>query len=176
MLRHSWLRPHPRIPDTRTLGWRRRRVSDVVPDDDKPMKNIPLLLILLVAIPGCADSPDGDIVIPDLSEYTDPRIVSIDPPLQEIDQDLVGSRDNNVVLLHREGFQTITITFSSPPLNVRMDWILWSRRPKDYIVDSTKVIVTVYCTINEQGNYITLPIEWGEDSSETIPLYCPFGD
>ncbi|MDE0503547.1 MAG: hypothetical protein OXI86_05660, partial [Candidatus Poribacteria bacterium] len=73
-----------------------------------------ILVVLLFAALGCADREEEFL----------PHVVSIDRSFREIDPALLESnwsreeRDNNVIVLNRGGFQTITVTFSSPPSNL----------------------------------------------------------
>lgn len=135
------------------------------------MKSILPLLILLAAMPGCAERDDV---------YVTPRIVSIDPPVRKLPDDLVqspwGPRPNHVVQVNQGGFETITVTFSSPPRNLRVDFHGYAFSPQEYIVEGTKLIVTVHCTIYFQGRRNTLYIKWDNDGKKIYDLYCPYAD
>ena len=92
------------------------------------MKNIMLLLTLLVTLLGCAERYDGDVNFLDCPDTDDadngdpPRIVNTDPPRERIAPDLLlnDAYPPSVIKLDPEEFQTITVTFSSPPRNLRV--------------------------------------------------------
>ena len=135
-----------------------------------------LLVVFLFAALACADR-DEELL---------PHIVSIDRRLEEIDPELLWERqkkDNNVIVLNRDGFQTITVTFSSPPENVEVE--LQGRYgsaldAQDYILRGAELKITLYCTLYFQGTHNTLNIEWtgANDlrSSVFFPVWCPLED
>lgn len=137
------------------------------------MKPIPPLLALLFLVFGCAEEYVADRLDP-------PYIVKINPPLQEIDPELLetpwGTHDNNVIVLNREGFQTVTVTFSSRPQNLSVNLERGPTHPQAYIVQGTKVVITLYCTVYVQGRYSDVKINWDDNGSASFGLYCPFGD
>lgn len=137
------------------------------------------LVALLFAVLGCTDREEELL----------PHIVSIDRNFRQIDPALLGNywsreaKDNNVIVLDRGGFQTITVTFSSPPSNLEMK--LHDRSgsvldAQDYILHGAALKIKLYCTLYIQGTYNTLTIDWsggdGINSTVSIPVWCPFED
>ena len=130
------------------------------------MKPIPMLLALLFVVFGCAEEYEADRLDP-------PYIVKIDPELLATPW---GTHDNNVVVLNRDGIQTVTVAFSSPPQNLSVNLERGPTHPQEYIVQGTKVVITLYCTIYVQGRYSEVKINWNDNGSASFGLYCPFGD
>lgn len=137
------------------------------------------LVALLFAALGCTGREEALL----------PHIVNIDRNFQEIDPALLSNywsreeRDNNVIVLDRGGFQTITVTFSSPPNNLEMK--LHDRNgsvldAQDYILHGAALKIKLYCSFYIQGTYNTLTIRWsggeGLNSSVSFPVWCPFED
>lgn len=138
-----------------------------------------ILVALLFAALGCTGREEALL----------PHIVSIDRNFREIDPALLENywsreeRDNNVIVLNRGGFQTITVTFTSPPNNLEMK--LHDRNgsvldAQDYILHGAALKIKLYCSFYIQGTYTTLTIRWsggeGLNSTVSFPVWCPFED
>ncbi len=136
-----------------------------------------ILFVLLFAALGCADREEELL----------PQIVSIDRSFEEIDPGLLhGTRqekDNNVIVLSRGGFQTISVTFSSPPDDVEVALHEDNRSPleaQDYILRGAVLTIKLYCTIYVQGTHNELNIRWtgpeGLNSRVSFAVWCPYED
>ena len=131
------------------------------------MKHILLLLVFLFAAAGCGREYHG-------REY--PHIVSIDPPQEEIDPDLMAEPfPPRVIKLNREELQTVTVTFSSRPQN-----LVVSHRVEDYVLQDTTLTIDLYCYIKPQIGYARdkihgvehLYLGW-DGGAAHLHIWCP---
>ena len=142
------------------------------------MKHILLLLALLFTLLGCGERYDHDITILDCPEGYGgdyPRIVKVDSPTEEIGPGLLFDEDlhRHVIVLNGDGFQTVTVTFSSPPQNLSVN--IGPTRALDYTLRGTLLTMTVYYTIGQQGNDGRLYIRW-DGGGAFLAYWCPYED
>ena len=127
------------------------------------------LIGAIVLITGCAEMEE---------EYVPPRIVSIDPPLQnftpeEADVWLDEKIPYSFVHVNLNEYNSIAVTFSSPPQELDVRLGQWSAT--DYHLDGSTLHITTFCTSGWVGvlsDITTLYIKW-RGGGQIIQLWCP---
>lgn len=130
------------------------------------MKNIVLFLTLLFTFLGCAERYDGDNGDP-------PRIVNTDPPRQRIAPEVLMNYGvpPEVIKVKLEEYQTVTVTFSSPPRNVHAT--VGPSHALDYVLQGTQLTMTVYCHLRDEyeSNVRGISIDW-DGGGTFLRLWC----
>ena len=127
------------------------------------MKRLTLLLLLLLPILACSETPQRD------EPKTGAYIVSIDPPI--LDEGRPAEEEINLGELTDEGWQAVTITFSDIPKDLDVHHAYW--RVSEWVLKGRVLTIRTFCDHRwYPGRRTFIVVSW-DAGYKYLNYWCP---